>query len=149
MKTSFRHASTATLLTLFLLVTGCSHKARYADDPSIHPDLDVSVAWLKNKKNSIDMRVIFKNQGKYPLTFSGGAMHLNFDGREGYSTSTDFVRTLMPGESDARTLIFRFEQLVGKKGVATFTVDPLYKGGSGDDKNRQQVRRYLRRFELE
>ena len=134
---------------LALLGAGCSHKTRYADDPTIHPELDVSVAWIKKKKNSIDMRVVFKNKAQYPLTYSGSSLRLNYDGRDGYTASSDFVRTLLPGESDARTILFRFEQLVAKKGIATFTVDPLYKGGSGDDKNRQQVRRYLRRFEIQ
>lgn len=147
MKRSFRRAQTWLCTLALLATTACTQKARYADDPTIHPDLDVSVAWLKNKRDSVDMRLIFHNKSTYPLTFTGSSVRLSYDGRTAYHTA-DFVRTLLPGESDARTFVFRFEQLVERKGIATLTVDPLYKGGAGDDKTRQEVRRYLRRFEL-
>lgn len=148
MKVSLRNASSAILAVTLLLAAGCSSKTRYADDSTIHPDLDVSVAWLKNKKNTVDMRLVFRNKSSFPITYTGSSVKLSFDGRDGLQAE-NFVRTLLPDESEARTLIFRYEQTVAKKGIATLIVDPIYKGGTGEEGTRQTVRRYFRRFELQ
>jgi hypothetical protein len=142
-------AATSVALLPLLVLAACAHDSllRYPDDPSVHPDLEVSVAWLERRRDRVEMRLLFRNRSSYPLTFTGNAVAFAFDGRHG-AHSEDFVRTLLPGETDARTIAFRFEQLVGDRGVGTLVIDPIHKGGVGPEKERQSTRRYFRRFDI-
>ena len=111
---------------------GCSGRQKIADEPNLHPALNMSVEWIKNKRDSIDMRVNFT--AKEALHFDRNAVTLTFEGKQGNLREMAFNITMPAGSSQAKTLIYTFPKDVPKSGTATITIDPLYKGTEGDAK---------------
>lgn len=114
-------------------LVGCGHKKlKYADEPSLHEGLQVSVLFLKPKSETIDMKLSWRNTYKHPVSFTSDAMSLDYEGAKASPKGKQYTISLAPDETASRLVIFNFGRKVPPKGTATLTIEPLLKGTSAE-----------------
>lgn len=123
-------------LVLLASFIGCGHKKlKYADEPTLHEGLQITVEWLKPKGDTIDMRLVWHNTYNHALHFNSEAMTLNYDNQTVIPRGKPFTLSLAPNETVARVVIFGFGKKTPKNGTATFQIDPIYKGSAAENGN--------------
>lgn len=91
-------------------------------------DYSIALEWVKNKRDSLDVRLIQHNGYGHTIHFRQNSILLTFNGQKGELNEKEFPVELAPGATQADTLIFKFKPKVSKTGTATLTIDPIYKG---------------------
>ena len=129
-----------TILALGLVLiagfsAGCGHKTVLAADSATVGDakgVNMTVAWVKNKKNSIDAQVKVTNSAAHAVFFKNKSILLEFgDAKRGLKNMTQAFE-LAPGQSTDQVFIFDFGTTKAKSGVATLILTPTNIDGGGE-----------------
>ncbi len=122
------------LLAVFALTMACAGKHRVkfegsdgtAANEAGDKSMSISVAWLKNKKNRVDVLATIKNTYDVPVTFKKKNIRLTVDGQIGEISKNEFSGELAAaGGSERGVLIFEFANKLPETGKATLTIDEI------------------------
>lgn len=122
------------LLGVFAMTVACGGRSRVkfegtdgtAANESGNKALSISVQWIKNKKDKIDILATIKNTYEVPVTFKRKDITLTVEGKSGIISKNDFSGELAAaGGSERGLLIFSFEEKLPETGKATLTIDNI------------------------
>ncbi len=124
------------LAVSYFVLSACGHKkVAYQSSPveGAKKGLNADVKWLKNKRNMIDMKVVFNNNSAQLITVNETAITITFEGQKGVYKKEGKAIQVGANQSEERLLHFAFDPKIKAKGTAVFTLDPVE---STDDKNK-------------
>lgn len=122
------------LLCVFALTMACAGRNRVkfegsdgtAANEAGDKSVSISVAWLKNRKNRVDILATVKNTYDVPVAFKKKNIRLTIDGQTGAISKNEFSGELAAqGGSERGVLIFEFANKLPESGRATLTIDEI------------------------
>jgi len=118
-------SSRAVYALLFVIaLSSCGGKKVKYDDVQVEGagGLKAEVEWLKNKRHTIDVRVVLTNGSAGNVAIKPGGLSLTFDGQKGEFKGADWTISLLPNQTDTRNLSFLFSPKVKKEGLAVLGI---------------------------
>lgn len=107
----------------------------------------IAVEWVKNKRDSLDIRLTHHNGYSHPIHFRTNSVSLSFNDRSGVLNEKTYNVELAAGGNQTDTVKFKFHPKIEKHGKATLTIDPIYSGdyAAGD---KTKLPKYSRVIEI-
>lgn len=138
-----REVLVTTLIALGLVSSAaCGHKrVKYNPGEAVTQNeaggLEAEMVWVKNKGDSIDARMILRNNYKEAVSFANGSFKMSFEGVPGRLKKVEFTGEMPAGATEEGLVIFEFKPKIGQTGKAILELSPIHKGD--DEAKRKKV----------
>lgn len=130
-----KYFSLLILVSLVAFSASCGKK-RYrfnGDQGSASTEADgsgliVDVDWVKNKGDSIDVLLYIKNTYDHPVVIQTKSYKAEYHGQTYALTGLNRPEEFAPNTTEKKTLIFKADKKIPKKGTVILTIDPIHEG---------------------
>ena len=132
--------------TVVFVLLGCSGRQVLKLREGVNEeakDLTASIIWIKNKRDSVDIKIKLFNGYTHPVHVNRSSFKMTFNGRHGNLNEDSLEIALGSKEFKEQYLMFRFTEEIPAAGDAVFTIDPIYSGMSSEG-DKTKMPKYTR-----